>query len=186
MKKTSQISQAIIGLLLFSVTSPVLVNAVPEHLYLTVRGDSMVPALTEGDTVKVKLGVDGSSIDVGDIIVYCTIATMAYNPNPDAMWIGHRVVEKYQRNGKWYFKTKGDNVPEPDPWEVPEHFLLGVVVGVTCMKTKPSSYSHENLSVTIDHMIIGEFFLGLVIGVLLRLAIIRHSRKRMRQIPEIN
>jgi len=60
----------------------------------------MVPALTDGDTVKVKLCVDGSSIHVGDIIVYCTVATMAYNPNPDAMWIGHRVVEKYHKNGK--------------------------------------------------------------------------------------
>jgi len=82
----------------------------------------MVPALADGDTLKVKLYVDGSLINVGDIIVYCTIATMAYDPNPDAMWIGHLVFEKYQKDGEWYFKTKGDNVPEADPWEVPDTF----------------------------------------------------------------
>ncbi len=146
----------------------------------------MVPALTDGDTVKVKLCVDGSSIHVGDIIVYCTIATMAYNPNPDAMWIGHRVVEKYHKNGKWYFKTKGDNVSEPDPWEVPEHFLLGVVVGVACTQSKPSNPSHENLSGTTDYIVIGEFFLGLLIGILLGLAITSNGPRRARQIPEIN
>lgn len=138
----------------------------------------MVPALAEGDTVKVEVCVDGSLINIGDIIVYCTIATMAYNPNPNAMWIGHRVVRKYQRDGKWYFKTKGDNVPEPDPWEVPEHFLLGVVVGMTNanVQDRASNYSAWN----VDYSAIYDFLFGLVIGIFLGLIANKHGNYTLK------
>jgi len=87
----------------------------------------MYPTISDGDRVRVQLCVNGSLINVGDIIVYSTIAT---GVNPGYMWIGHRVVEKYEKGNAWWFKTKGDNNPEPDSWEVPEYWLLGLVVSI--------------------------------------------------------
>ena len=152
------------GLLFSLVLTPTIVNAYPEYLYLTAAGDSMAPAINEGDTVKVC--VDGGKIEVGDIIVYCTIAAMAYMPQPNGMWIGHRVIKKYQEDGKWYFRTKGDNCPEPDPWEVPEHFLLGIVVEIAHANVQTRSSTSNESSNEIVYLA-GEFLLGLFIGILL-------------------
>lgn len=120
----------IVSLLLFlSLSLFTSVKALSiQYLSLTVNGDSMYPTIRDGDTVKVKICVNGSLIKSGDIIVYCTIAT--HNSNPNAMWIAHRVIEKYQKDRTWCFKTKGDNNPTLDPWEVPEYYLLGVVVEI--------------------------------------------------------
>lgn len=156
----------LVGLLLSLVFTSSLVNASSEYVYLTAAGDSMAPAITEGDMVKVKVCVDGSKIEVGDIIVYCTIAAMAYMPKPNGMWIGHRVIKKYQEDGKWYFKTKGDNCSEPDPWKVPEYFLLGVVVDVVHANVQTISSASNDSSSEIMYLA-GEFLLGLLIGILL-------------------
>jgi len=87
----------------------------------------MYTAIRDGDRVTIELCVNGSLVKVGDIIVYSTIAT---GMNSGYMWIGHRVIEKYSSSGTWFFKTKGDNCSEPDPWEVPEYWLLGKIVNV--------------------------------------------------------
>jgi hypothetical protein len=55
----------------------------------------------------------------------------------DAMWICHRVVEKYRKGGIWYFRTKGDNNSEIDPWEVPGYWLLGVVTSIEPVEYTP-------------------------------------------------
>ncbi len=58
--------------------------------------------------------------------------------NPDEL-IVHRVVAKEQKDGKFYFRTKGDGnginrwpeIPETieyDPWVVPEDFVVGKVI----------------------------------------------------------
>jgi signal peptidase I len=109
-----------------------------KYVYLTATGDSMFPTIAEGDVVKVKICIDGDIIKAGfqnssqpgDIIVYCAGVAITYNSRLTNMWIGHRAIKKYMKNGEWYFKTKGDNNPKTDPWEVPEHFLLGVVVQI--------------------------------------------------------
>ena len=90
----------------------------------------MYPAIRDGDHVKVKLCVDGELIEVGDIIVYCSLAAGGLGVNYGGMWIGHRVIQKFRLDGKWCFKTQGDNCSKSDPWIVKEHFLLGKVVGV--------------------------------------------------------
>jgi len=92
----------------------------------------MYPAIKDGDMVKVKVCTDGNLINVGDIITYSVIVTN--NPHPDYMWIGHRVTQKYQNGQTWYFKTKGDNNPQPDPWTIPDYFLLGIIVEINPTK----------------------------------------------------
>jgi len=106
-----------------------------EYLYLKGKGNDMAPVILDGDTVKVKICTDGAliragpknSTNPGDIIVYCAGAAIA---EPKYMWACGRAVAKYRKNGEWYLKTQLDNNLEPDPWEVPGHYLLGVVVEV--------------------------------------------------------
>ncbi len=146
-----------------------------EYVHLKVTGKSMEPTLTEGDLVEVKLRVDGESINVGDIIVYCTVVTG--NPSPEGMWIGHRVVEKYLEDGEYVFRTKGDNVPEVDPWKVPEHFLLGVVVEVFqgYVQTSPSNSSNQP-EPAIPYSVAGDLSLGLFLGIFVGLLFIMNKR----------
>lgn len=191
----------IIGLLIFSAFSlvPVRVTST-EYLYLTGGGESMFPTILEGDTVKVKLCTDGDLIKAGhlnsshpgDIIVYCVGAAIAYIPQPTSMWICHRVVYKYFKDGELCFTTQGDNNPEPDPWEVPEHYLLGVVVDIIHNgNTQQGTSSHRSLQPTsnidaikaVDNALttITEFTLGLFIGLVVVVAIrnnIKSSRKQ--------
>jgi len=162
MKKATPKALLIIGLLLFSFSGLVATKAAAiEYLYLSSCGNSMAPTINEGDTVKVKVCTNGTMIksglqnssDPGDIIVYCVSAAMAYVPQPKSMWICHRAIDKYTKNGAWYFKTKGDNSLEPDPWEVPEYSLLGVVVEVIPNKAGQSELpepSHENLEEGVE------------------------------------
>jgi hypothetical protein len=103
-----------------------------EYLYLTSRGNDMAPAICDGDTVRVKICTNGTLIQAGpknstrpgDIIVYCAGAAVSV---PNYMWMCGRAVNKYRKDGEWCFKTQMDSSPEPDSWEVPEHYLLGVV-----------------------------------------------------------
>jgi len=107
-----------------------------------------------GDEVKVKLLANGTSIKTGlknssnsgDLIVYGVIAALAYIPQPSRMFICHRVIEKYVKDGVWFFRTMGDNNPEPDPWEVPPYWVLGVVVQIThrnLSRSEPLDYSSD-------------------------------------------
>lgn len=129
-KKTILLS---IGLLVLALSLPLLPAAhasSTEYMDLTARGSSMYPTIVDGDRITVRLCTNGSLINVGDIIVYGSIAAMAYNPNPKCIFIGHRVTARYEKGDTWYFKTKGDNNTDPDPWEVPDYWLLGVVTSI--------------------------------------------------------
>ena len=64
-----------------------------------VEGRSMRPLLRDGDLVVV-VKEDPSEIKVGDIIVYKTM---------DGRYIIHRVIGVEIFDGKYYYRTKGDN-----------------------------------------------------------------------------
>ena len=106
----------------FNTESPIVV----------VVSGSMEPQIHKGDLLFV-MGREpeniknGTIIDKdGDIIVF----------NAQGLWpsapiepIVHRVIEKYQDGGIWYFRTKGDANSMPDAAYVPEGRIIGVVVG---------------------------------------------------------
>ena len=119
-----------LALLLLQVIPCLVDGSSSEYLYLNGIGGSMYPTMGERDKVQVKTNVDPASVQIGDIIVYGSIAAAAYVPYPGAMWICHRVVEKCEEGGTWYFRTKGDNNSETDPWKVPAYWLLGVVTKI--------------------------------------------------------
>ncbi len=79
-----------------------------------------------GDILLVKK-VPIESIEVGDVIVFDT--TMVPEP------VVHRVVDKWQQNGIFYFKTNGDNRDDPDRWEDIEGSISGEkVFGVVVLR----------------------------------------------------
>lgn len=130
----------------------------------------MAPAICDGDTVKVEICANGTRIHAapknsthpGDIIVYCAGVIV---PTPSSMWTCGRAIKKYLNNGKWCFKTQLDNSSEPDPWEVPEHALLGVVVEVIRGRNslnKPISIQYFE---DFDVSRVVDFFTGIMMGV---------------------
>ena len=109
----------------------------------TGKGSSMYPTIAEGDRITVQFCMNGTLVDVGDIIAYSTIVT---GLDTGYMLICHRVIEKYEKDDTWYFKTQGDNCPEPDFYEVPEYWLFGIVVDIE--HTDNSNVHTETLSQT--------------------------------------
>jgi len=103
-----------------------------EYPLCGVASGSMKPTLRIGDLIVVQ-GLNPDDINAatapeGDIIVF-------YKPkgwrDPNDL-IVHRAVDGFynEDENKWYFKTKGDANSGPDPWEVPEDYLIGKVVSL--------------------------------------------------------
>lgn len=101
-----------------------------ESPIVVVISGSMEPTIHKGDLLFI-MGKDpedirsGTAIDKsGDVIVF------------NAQWTGapqepivHRVINKYQVNDTYFFDTKGDANPFPDPESVSEKDVIGVVIG---------------------------------------------------------
>ncbi|MHA1734146.1 MAG: signal peptidase I [Promethearchaeota archaeon] len=91
--------------------------------FLAVSGDSMYPAFRQGDLVLLK-GRGPGEIDPGEVVAFSTEGVW---PEPDRNPVVHRVTNKFQVNGAWYYVTKGDNNPVPDVYPIPHEKVLGVV-----------------------------------------------------------
>ena len=111
------------------ILSFALHTSVPLH---TPISGSMEPTLKIGDLLVICGGLKAEDIHAspkdGDIIVF-------KNPdNPNGMPIVHRAIKKFQKNGKWYFITKGDNNYYDDyklfGWIIPEDYIIGKVIFV--------------------------------------------------------
>ena len=107
---------------------------------ITVFGMSMQPVLNDGDSVCIKK-IDSSlinrSLNKGDIIAF-------HRPNSSVSppIVIHRVIDKVENGGRFYFKTKGDANDASDFWTdcrgedytwngmVSELLLIGKVMGV--------------------------------------------------------
>jgi signal peptidase I len=93
--------------------------------FMAVSSQSMQPILNYGDLILVKRE-KAENIEVGDIIAFNVPSPYdKVAPSPTV----HRVVEKGSENGEIYFKTKGDNNCDKDPWNVPAQNLIGKYVG---------------------------------------------------------
>jgi signal peptidase len=103
-----------------------------------VEGHSMWPTYDDGDILLI-VGVNPSDLKVGDVIVYRKY---------DGTLVVHRIVDKSFINGKWAFRTQGDNNPYPDPYLVWENQVVGRVearlipkVGVAFKALMPYKYA---------------------------------------------
>ena len=99
---------------------------------VVVVSGSMAPTINEGDILFVQgrdpsLIQNGSAVEKdGDIIVFNAYGLWSSAPLDP---IVHRVIEKWYDNGTWYFRTKGDANSVPDPVQISEDKVIGVVIG---------------------------------------------------------
>jgi signal peptidase len=104
----------------------ILVLRTPYPLQTPIS-NSMYPTLKVGDLLIVQGGLNGVDIRAdpknGDIIVF-------RHPYSSNEFVVHRAIEKYEREGVWYFITKGDNNLYPDSWRISERDLIGKVIFV--------------------------------------------------------
>lgn len=84
---------------------------------IAIASGSMEDELFVGDVAIIKK-CNSNDVVVGDIIEY----------QMEGYTVVHRVIEKNQRNGSFYFITKGDNNNMPDALEVKEEQLIGKAI----------------------------------------------------------
>ena len=84
---------------------------------VAIASGSMEEELHIGDVAIIQK-CDANDVNVGDIIEY----------QMDGYTVIHRIIEKKQRKGEFYFVTKGDNNNSPDNEEVREDQLIGKVI----------------------------------------------------------
>jgi len=98
-----------------------------DYPLLAVASGSMIPTLNVGDLIIVQGGLNVSDVvaayGTGDIIVFRKPS------NPDEL-IVHRAVEQHGSGDTMYLKTKGDNNPGTDYWNIYDDYLVGKVVGI--------------------------------------------------------
>lgn len=112
---TAGVALLVIALAPFvAVATPQVVGA--EHSYVVTSG-SMEPALSPGDVVVVD-ETPPEAVEAGDIV------TFADGPGMEHVTT-HRVVEVTTRDGRTYFRTKGDANEEADIRPVPASDLVG-------------------------------------------------------------
>lgn len=84
---------------------------------VSIASGSMASALNVGDIAIIKK-CNSNDINVNDIIQF----------QMDGFTVVHRVVEKHQTHGEFYFRTKGDSNSQPDVEMVKETQLHGKVI----------------------------------------------------------
>lgn len=84
---------------------------------VAIASGSMEKALYVGDIAIIRK-CNANDVNVGDIIEY----------QMEGYTVIHRIIEKKQKNGEFYFITKGDNNKSPDSEEVREGQLIGKVI----------------------------------------------------------
>ncbi|MFX1485885.1 MAG: signal peptidase I [Promethearchaeota archaeon] len=96
---------------------------------VVVTSGSMHPTYWEGDILFVR-HVQPDQISVDEVIVFFVVTPGLWGIDP-SIPVVHRVIDKYQQNGDWYFRTKGDNPdtnPLPDPEPIPYSNIIGKTV----------------------------------------------------------
>lgn len=83
-----------------------------------VLGGSMLPCIRNGSLIRVK-PVDPQDLRLGDVIFY-------YNDTPNI--VAHRLIGKYQSQGRLKLLARGDSLPRSAVEEVEPEQVLGRVV----------------------------------------------------------
>lgn len=131
-------------LLFTGIFSPMLSVCSSEY-HFEIWGAGMRPTLEIGDIVVVEEVSSMSEInaepETGDIIAF-------YRPGEDVIVV-HRAIDKFEVNGTWRFTAKGDNNPDPDPWQIPEENIIGKVVAIH-RKFEPGRWNGINYTVPVN------------------------------------
>ena len=107
---------------------------------LGIATGSMEPNLHVGDLVLIQK-CSANDIEKGDIIEYVR----------EGYSITHRVVDKYQDGGTYYFITKGDNNNREDKEPVEEDRVIGKTIGRIPYLALPTIWLHNTFANKSDH-----------------------------------
>ncbi len=91
-------------------------------LYTIISG-SMIPNINVYDVVVNKRVDNPNEIKVGDVITFTSTGTLTQGKT-----ITHRVIEVIEKDGKYYYKTQGDNNMTPDASPAEFEYVLGKVI----------------------------------------------------------
>jgi len=101
-----------------------------EYPLLAVASGSMTPTLNIGDLIVVQGGLEAPYTEIGVGYTNGTIIVFRGDPiGKSGELIVHRAIDKYPRNGVWYFTTHGDNNNPSAVENFSEEHLVGKVVG---------------------------------------------------------
>ncbi len=84
---------------------------------LKIKGTSMKPLIGEGNTITCRPILDSGNLKIGDIAVFGRSGIVV-----------HRIVDRIRKDGKTWFKEKGDNSFYPTL--ISGDVIIGKVVGV--------------------------------------------------------
>lgn len=115
-KKSKRVYIVLIVLLLLLV----LVNSgLLKYQTLVIGSNSMKDYMEKGDVILIEQTNDPKKIEKGDIIAF----------NYDNKVVVHRVVLKENRDGEFYYRTKGDNNEKEDAIYISKGMIKGKVLG---------------------------------------------------------
>lgn len=98
-------------------------NRPPLFNAFVIVSQSMVPNINVNDAVVIKR-VEPKKLKIGDIITFSS-----NDPNYTGLTVTHRIIGKdISQNGKYIFRTKGDNNNSEDPSLVEEGKIYGKVL----------------------------------------------------------
>lgn len=95
----------------------------PALTIYTIVSPSMVPTIDVYDIVINKRVEKPDDIEVDDIITFISSSSIS-----KGLTVTHRVANKYQKNGEYYFETKGDNNISKDTMPTPFSDVIGKAV----------------------------------------------------------
>ena len=107
-------------LLIFLLITIALTSGVFKYYALAIGSNSMKPRIKKGDVVIVeKIAQENiNTLKVGEVLVY------KYND----IVIVHRIIKIQEVDGKYYFRTKGDNNATEDGWTINQESVVGKAV----------------------------------------------------------
>ena len=132
-RHTNFVITTAIGIFLLVIIA--LTSGIFKYYFLTIGSGSMEKELYIGDVVIVKKlnQKELKEIEVGTIIVF----------KMQNKVVVHRVVEISKDDGKFIYKTKGDNNEENDNWVVTESNLIGLTKHKIPLVGLPSVWLYE-------------------------------------------
>ncbi|MBO9128497.1 signal peptidase I [Bacillus sp. 165] len=125
---------------------------------LTVLSNSMQPTFSAGDIVLINVDTEPK---VNDVITY---------KHPDGILVTHRIVKTEEKDGKVFFRTKGDNNNVEDDVFVSRESILGV----EAISIPKAGYVAKFVSGPVGFILLVAFplFMFLILEIFQRLGII--------------
>ena len=128
------VKYVVFGLVTLVVVTYVgLMSGLFKYHLLAIGSGSMEPNISVGDMILVERTDDYAEMKEGDILVY---------QHGNVVMV-HRLIERAEQNGGYYFKTQGDANESADSWWVNQGEVIGVARGKIAALGYPTLWLNE-------------------------------------------